>query len=226
MRNIKAVIFDLDGTLLDSMYVWSYVDEEFLHKRGFEVPDYYGRECSRRSFYETAVYTVEHFGINETPESVMAEWSRLAAEEYRTNVRLKPYALQTVELARSMGCKTAVCTSLPSELYEPVLKNNKLYGYFDIIVSAAEFEKGKQFPDIYLHTAEQLGVNTEECIMLDDVAASLKAAKRAGMVTIGVVEPQSCQDIEEMRRYSDKLMYALDENIFNLCENQKGKGLL
>lgn len=99
MNDIKAVLFDLDGTLLDSMYVWQYVDEEFLRRRGITPPDDYGRQCSHRSFYETALYTIDLFKLPETPEQLMQEWTDLAIDEYRHNVKLKPFARETVELA-------------------------------------------------------------------------------------------------------------------------------
>ena len=78
MNDIKAVLFDLDGTLLDSMYVWQYVDEEFLRRRGITPPDDYGRQCSHRSFYETALYTIDLFSLPETPEQLIETGSRQA----------------------------------------------------------------------------------------------------------------------------------------------------
>ena len=80
--------------------------------------------------------------------------------------------------------------------------------------AAAVFGKGKQYPDIYLDTAKTLGVPPENCIMLDDVSASLKAARQAGMMTIGIIEPLSSQSPEEMELYSDKLVKELDKDIF------------
>ena len=214
MNDIKAVLFDLDGTLLDSMYVWQYVDEEFLRRRGITPPDDYGRQCSHRSFYETALYTIDLFSLPETPEQLMQEWTDLAIDEYRHNVKLKPFARETVELALKSGYKTAVYTSQTPELYTPVLHHTGLWGMFETISSAAVFGKGKQYPDIYLDTAKTLGVPPENCIMLDDVSASLKAARQAGMMTIGIIEPLSSQSPEEMELYSDKLVKQLDKDIF------------
>ena len=139
MNDIKAVLFDLDGTLLDSMYVWQYVDEEFLRRRGITPPDDYGRQCSHRSFYETALYTIDLFNLPETPEQLMQEWTDLAIDEYRHNVKLKPFARETVELAIKSGYKTAVCTSQTPELYTPVLHHTGLWGMFETISSAAVF---------------------------------------------------------------------------------------
>ena len=225
MNDIKAVLFDLDGTLLDSMYVWQYVDEEFLRRRGITPPDDYGRQCSHRSFYETALYTIDLFKLPETPEQLMQEWTDLAIDEYRHNVKLYrtcyiqifsilSCSFETVELALKSGYKTAVCTSQTPELYTPVLHHTGLWGMFETISSAAVFGKGKQYPDIYLDTAKTLGIPPENCIMLDDVSASLKAARQAGMMTIGIIEPLSSQSPEEMELYSDKLVKQLDKDIF------------
>ncbi len=209
MKNIKAIIFDLDGTLIDSMYVWEYVDNEFLRRRGIEVPSDYGYECSHRSFYETALYTIDRFSLSQSPEEIMQEWTDLAIKEYSEKVQLLPFAAEAVRLAKEKGCKTAVCTSLTKELYTPVLKRTGLFDLFDVIVSAAEFGKGKQYPDIYRHTANLLGVSPDSCIMLDDVTASLKAAEEAGLTAIGVYGSNGSQDKAEMEKYSKTVITEL-----------------
>ncbi len=213
MGKIKAAVFDLDGTLLDSMYVWAKVDELFLQKRGLVAPDYYGEECSKRSFYQLALYTIDLFALDETPEQVMDEWMELAIEEYRSGVRLKPNAAETVSYAKSIGLKTAVCTSLVESLYIPALKNNGLADSFDIIVSADKESAGKSDPAIYLYTAQSLGVKPHECVFFDDVAASLRAAKQAGMAAVGVFDPLSSQSRAEMQKYSDILTDSLSKEL-------------
>ena len=95
-----------------------------------------------------------------------------------------------------------------------MLHHTGQWGKFETISSAAVFGKGKQYPDIYLATAKTLGIPPENCIMLDDVSVSLKAARQAGMMTIGIIEPLSSQSPEEMELYSDKLVKELDKDIF------------
>ncbi len=215
MSSIKAAIFDLDGTLLDSMYVWAKVDELFLEKRGLTAPDFYGVECSKRSFHALAIYTIELFGLSETPEQVMNEWIELAREEYRSGVKLKRNAAQTVDKAISLGLKTAVCTSLLKELYTVAMENNGLSEKFSTIVSAEKGIYEKSDSAIYLHTAKLLDVKPEECVFFDDVAASLKAARSVGMITVGINEPLSSQIPKEMIKYSDILVDDLSPDIFD-----------
>jgi HAD superfamily hydrolase (TIGR01509 family) len=214
MNDIKAVIFDLDGTLLDSMYVWHYVDEKFMVRRGFKAPDDYAMQCSHRSFYETALYTIELFGLSDTPEELMNEWTRLAIEEYTYNVPLKKNAKETLFLAKEKGYKLGVCTSLTRELFMPALTRHNIADMFDVLMSSAEFGKGKQYPDVYIETANQLCVKPSECVMCDDVSASLKGAKQAGLKTVGIIDKDSAQDMEQMKEYSDKLITEFDENVF------------
>ena len=92
LENIEGAIFDLDGTLLDSSWVWDMVDVKFLGARGFDVPDNYVEEISPLGAERAAVYTIEKFGLNENPDDIVREWISMAKKEYSQEVVCKPFA--------------------------------------------------------------------------------------------------------------------------------------
>ena len=106
-----GMIFDLDGTLLDSMYVWNEVDEIFLRRRGYDVPADYAQSIAHLSFSDAARYTIARFGLHETVDTIMAEWHALAVRAYRDDVPLKPGACAFLERQRQKGVRLAAATS-------------------------------------------------------------------------------------------------------------------
>ena len=106
----KGAIFDLDGTLLDSMGVWDQVDVDFLAKRGFEVPDDYMQKVAAMQFRQIAEYTIARFNLSDTPEALMEEWDHMARVMYATVVEAKPYAREYLESLKASGAKLAVAT--------------------------------------------------------------------------------------------------------------------
>lgn len=184
----EAVIFDLDGTLLDSMDVWEKIDICFLQKRGLPVPADYVTEICARSFEEAAQYTIDLFGLSEKSEDIIREWNEMAVYEYAHHVKLSPYALEYLIELKKRGVKLAVATGLPGELFLPCLEHNSVLGLFDILCSTDEVKRGKEYPDVFELAAQRLGATPQRCLVFEDVLPAVKSAKQAGMLVCAVYD--------------------------------------
>ena len=127
----KGIIFDLDGTLINSSQVWSDIDRRFLAKRGFAVPNDYFKAVSTMNFTSAAEYTITRFDLKETIEEIAKEWYDMAFEEYAHNIFLKGGAYNFLSQLRAKDVKIALATASSKELYEAVLRNNGVYDLFD-----------------------------------------------------------------------------------------------
>ena len=200
---MEAYIFDLDGTLLDSMDVWHKVDIEFLQKRGITVPSDYADAIISKTFTEAAVYTIRRFNLSCSVEGLMREWNDMAAFAYGNTVQLKPHAKEFLATLRKRGKKLAVATSLSPELLELPLRNHDIYDMFDVICTTEEAGKGKSHPDVFLLAAEKLGVQPCNCIVFEDILAAVKSAKSTGMTVCAVYDKSSDADWEQIKITAD-----------------------
>ncbi len=215
MKDIKAAIFDFDGTLVDSMYVWSKVDEDFLSERGIMVTKEY-TDKMRSMFFETAaVYTKETYGLSESVEEIMQIWLDMAHSEYSGNVRVKPYARQYLEKLKKSGIRLGMATSNNPYLLMPCLDNNKISGMFDCICYTSEVGVNKSNPDIYLYTAEKLGAKPGECVVFEDIIEGIKSSSSVGMKTVAVYDPANEAYTEDLKAFSDLFIYSYEELLKN-----------
>ncbi|MBR2970788.1 MAG: HAD family phosphatase [Clostridia bacterium] len=201
MENIKGVIFDLDGTLFDSLWVWEEVDRRFLGKRGFEVPPDYSLAISAMSYRETAEYTIRRFGLNEQPEQLMREWLDLAREMYAGEVKFKDGAIEFLHALKKRGLKLGIATSSTADLYMPLLKNTDTYPLFSTIMDTSGM-RGKDYPDVYLAAARAMGLQPHECVVFEDVETGLKSAKQGGFVTVAIVDKHFSPQMKEIAHFT------------------------
>lgn len=211
MKNIKAAVFDLDGTLLDSMSIWSEIDCAFLTRRGIPVPADYMQEVAHLGFYQTALYTKERFGLPEPPEEIIAEWLEMALCFYSEEVTLKKGALDYLSALRERGVKLAVATANSPDLYLPALRRTKLLSLFDTVVHIGEVERSKGFPDIYLLACRRVGAEPSETVVFEDIYLGVKGAKDGGFYTVGVYDKASAGDETRIRALADRYILDFEE---------------
>ncbi|MCD8023501.1 MAG: HAD family phosphatase, partial [Lachnospiraceae bacterium] len=169
LSQTDAVIFDLDGTLVDSMWVWYDIDVEFLGRYGqMPTPDL-SVAIEGMGFTETAQYFKERYAIPLSIEEIKAEWNRMAVTVYVTNVPLKPGAEDFLHYLKQQGFPVAIASSNSQELIRAALSNNHVDDCFDCIVTSCEAAKGKPAPVVYLLAAGKLVVKQERCMFFEYV---------------------------------------------------------
>ncbi len=217
LDGIQAVIFDLDGTLVDSMWVWEAIDREYFKQHGMEVPDGLQKQISGMSFTETADYIRKHFMISDTIEEMKEIWNRMAEEKYASEVPVKEGAYAFIRNLKKMGIKTGVATSNSKHLVEIALLAQGIRSMMDSVHTACEVSHGKPEPDIYLLVAEDLGVAPEYCLVFEDIVEGIRAGKRAGMRTCAVADPASAAIWEEKQQEAD---YAIQDYMELLADEK------
>lgn len=200
----KGAIFDLDGTLLDSLGVWDDVDAIFFSRRGIDVPDDYQQAVSPMAFPDIADYTIRRFNLNETPQAIMQEWNDLAFEEYTTKVRLKPGARDYLEHLHATGAKLGVASTLMPSLRDPTLAHLGIDGLFDAVCGIEEVGGlNKDHPDLYMLVADRMGVAPGECTVFEDIVIGVRTAKRIGMKALAMLDDSSRSQWEGLAAAAD-----------------------
>ncbi len=207
----KGAIFDLDGTLLDSMWVWRQIDRDFLARRGLTVPEDYMEKITALCFRDAAAYTIERFGLQEKPEALIAEWMEMAKEAYAKKVSVKPGVKEYLRQLQKRGIRIAAATSGDPALFIPCLKNNGIYDYFEALATVAEVKRGKDFPDVYELAAERLGLLPEECMVFEDIYTGILGASKGGFSTTGILDQESSFDWEKIRKSADHVIISFEE---------------
>lgn len=211
MKIFKGAIFDLDGTVLDSMGLWHKVDVAFFENRNMEIPEDYIKAISPLGTYKAAVYTKETYNIKESVEEIIAEWQSIAKKEYSENVKLKKGVKEYILSLKEKGVKLAVATASDPDMFSACLKKYGIWDAFQCIVTVNEVGHGKSSPEIYLRAAEKLGVSVSDCVVFEDISVALKTAKSAGFYCVCVYDSSSQNDIEENKKTADKFIYDFDE---------------
>ena len=209
----KAALFDLDGTLLDSSYVWHRVDEIFFERRGMQVPEDYAKAISGMGYAATARYTKERFDLPESPEEIAGEWTAIAMEEYAMRVPLKPGSREALDELLKSGVRLCVVTSNHRDLCKPCLSRLGILDKFEFLLTTDEAGSAtKRDGAIYALAAAKMGVDAEDCAVFEDTCEGITGAKKRGMYAYCVIDAHTTRDIETIRSIAN----GCSENILDL----------
>lgn len=203
LDGIEAVIFDLDGSLVDSTWMWQEIDVEYLGRFGMKPPEDLHFRIGGKNFSETAVFFKETFNLPDEVERIKADWNRMAWDKYSNEVMLKDGALSFLNICMEKNIKLGIATSNSRELVENLVAVHGIGNYFDSIMTGTDGLKGKPAPDIYLAVAGELNVIPEHCLVFEDIVHGIMAGKAAGMKVCAVYDEASVMQDGEKRELAD-----------------------
>jgi HAD superfamily hydrolase (TIGR01509 family) len=206
---ITAVVFDLDGVIVDSEQVWDEVREDYVRETGGTYTDESARDMMGMSSPEWSRYMAEALRVPGTPEEINAAIVERMLARYGEAPPLLPGA---VEAVRRIGAwvPLAIASSSNRELIDVVLRASGLAADFGVTVSSEEVPRGKPSPDVYLEAARRLGVDPARCGAVEDSHNGIRSAKAAGMVVVAVPNPHYPPD-DEALGLADVVVPARDE---------------
>ncbi len=197
-------IFDMDGTLADSMDFWTHLGEEYLRRQGIAPPPDIWDTLKALTMPQAAQWLVRTFGLPGTAAGAEAEMSAVMADHYRRDVPLKPGAREYLAALRDRGVGMCLATNTPSPLVRACLSRLGVLDLFRFCISGEEVGAGKDKPDIYLAAAERLGGAPRDVAVYEDALFALQTAKAAGFYTMGVFDEACADDWPAICRLSDE----------------------
>jgi HAD superfamily hydrolase (TIGR01509 family) len=209
-RMIRGVIFDLDGTLLDSMHVWKDVGERFLKKRGIVSSINLYEEFKTMSLLQAAQYVKKEFNLKDSEQELMDEINRFVEEGYFYEVQLKAHAKDFLKSLHKKGYKMCIATATDRYMVQAALDRLGIRRYFSFITTCTEVGAGKDSPAIYEHALKKLGLLKSETVVFEDALHAIQTAVNAGFYVIGVVDAFALE-APEIRRVARRCIESFAE---------------
>ena len=204
------LIFDLDGTLIDSNGLWVEVDKTFLARRGAPYTREYWEGVAHTILPNCARFTREYLHLEESCEEIIAEWMELASDRY-AHVPLKPHVRTYLDRCRKAGHPMAVFTACVPLHCQTAMAAHGLEDYFERVIYAQELGADKRSPEIFRRAAAELGAPVRECVLFDDSLSACKAAKAAGMTVVGVYDGYFQEAAVDMREVCDQYIMGFGD---------------
>lgn len=204
----KNIIFDLDGTLIDSMPVWNNVSRDFLLNHGITPPDNLDEIFKSMSFEESAKYFKNELGLQITPQQMIAEIVSMVKARYETDIPLKPKAYEFLQKQYNKGTKMCILTASEKDYVLPALKRLNIHKFFTDVYTCTQLGMSKSKSDIYDFVAKKMGANKAETAVFEDALHAVINAKAAGFYTVAIEDEAAKNDKEKIKGTAD--LYAVD----------------
>ncbi|MDE6764085.1 MAG: HAD family phosphatase [Oscillospiraceae bacterium] len=211
INNVKAIIFDMDGTLLDSLSVWADSDREFITGLGMDYDSKHSFAMKKMHFDSACEYLVREFSLSLTPQETGERILQIVEDHYINGVPLKDGAKEILTAAKNAGIKMCVATSNKKSLAESTLKAKGIMDYMEFVITSDEVGGGKETPEIFLKAAERLGTAPEEAVVFEDSIHAVLSAKSAGFRVVGIYDPLCPEEFAEIEKNADRTIKSFNE---------------
>ena len=198
---LRGAIFDMDGTLLDSMPCWETVGLRYLLDRQIPVPDIDGlaRRLKTTTLPQAAKLYQEEFGITDSSAHICADITAMIARDYRETAPLKPHVPELLQRMKQAGIAMCIATATDRTLAEAALRRLHVLSYFDFIHTCQELNTSKHLPLIFDRSAQRMGIARSDTVVFEDALHSIQTAVRAGYRAVGIYDNSAREEREEIR---------------------------
>lgn len=211
----RVILFDFDGTLVDSMNMWTDIDIEYLARFGHAYTSDLNAAIEGMSTKELCDYFRKRYQIPQTDEEMIAAWTEMSRHKYLHKIPLKEGASELLHYLKSIGVRMGIATSTELDILVPCLQCHGIDGYFETMTTTTEAGTGKPDPAVYLLAANRMGVDPAECLAIEDLPAGIIAAKKAGMTVVAVEDSFSSDRRELKAKLADRFIMSLSELLPN-----------
>lgn len=209
--NIKGAIFDFDGTLIDSMFIWETIGEEYLIKRGITPESGLNKKFKEVSLLQSAEYYRANYGITDSIEKILIDLNGMLEHLYCDVVTLKQGVLKMLQQLKKDGVKMCIATANHRDIVELTLKHNGVYDYFGDIFTCTEVGFGKDNPSIYEKSLSMLNTKKSETLVFEDAVHAISTAKLAGFTVVGIYDNSSKSEQLKIQEISDYYLSSFED---------------
>lgn len=201
----ELLIFDFDGTLLDSMPMWEHIGTDYLISQGITPPEDLEKRLISMTLEQSGEFYIREFGLKKTLDEYLRDIYQMADQKYRYELELKAGALAFVQKAAKAGKKVCILTTTGRPCVEAAAGRYELEHYipFSQIFTCGELGMGKTTPDIYIHTIGQMGSTPQKTLVFEDAPFAVKSAKLAGCTVCSVYDSSAVSQETVLKQYAD-----------------------
>lgn len=215
IENIKLFLFDLDGTILDSLKIWNDIDLLFFKNHNLIMGEDYHIAIAPLTLEETATYTKNTYKLDIDEEQIMKEWSDLAIKEYAENVNLKKGVKEFLDYLKNKNVHLAIATSCNEEMFKPCLERYGIVSYFEHFYTSQNLKINKSNTNFFKEILNEYKIEPDQILFFEDSLASMKCAKSLGFNVVAVMDKKWEKQKEEIIASSDDQIEDFSQLILN-----------